>query len=276
MKKFYLFLFLIFSTVLAYAAPEPYAHLDIFETFDKTFIQHIINEEEATYTICTDKTKEGQYIVEEDWAKEIFFTSLNNWKQRVSYYINKNRKQQGKFDEILNILNREHKIKQIPCNFNEDGSIDKQADLLLHFKVPIVDKYCGANIACYVNWEGAIIIKIVDRLNDNDYIQTVSHELGHAFGLADQYSGATIKSSFLYSSKIRRPSIMNKSQYITCDDADGLITVIDRLKNNDKHREFHSLCKDGIFIKDGQRITKQNKPYQFKENYLYFQKKLFF
>ena len=271
MRKYLLsFLFITFTAVLVYAAPDPYAHLDIFEIVDKTFFQHIIDDEEATYTICIDKTKDGQDIVEEDWAKEIFFTSLNNWEQRVTHYINKNRRQKGKFDDILNILNKEHKIKQIHCNFNEDDSIDKQADLLLHFKVPIVDKYCGANIACYLNGEGSIIIKIFDRSEDNDYIQAVSHELGHAFGLADQYSGATIKGSFLYNSKIRRPSIMNKSKYITCDDADGLITVIDRLKGNASHREFYSLCKDGIFIKDGQRITKQTKPYKFKDNYLYF------
>ena len=96
----------------------------------------------------------------------------------------------------------------------------------------------------------------------------MTHELGHAFGLADQYSGQICKGSFLYNSKVKRPSIMDKSKKVTCDDVDGFITSIDRTLN--KEREFYSLCSDGVFIKNGQAVIKDYETYNFKENYEYF------
>ena len=97
----------------------------------------------------------------------------------------------------------------------------------------------------------------------------MTHELGHAFGLADQYSGQRYKGSFLYNSKVTRPSIMEHSEEITCDDIDGFITSIDRFLGKNRE-EFESFCSDGIFIKDGKSVIKPGQIFTFTENYEYF------
>lgn len=260
MKKFYLSLLFIFSAVLAYATPEPYAHLQIYDYMNKSFFEKLIKGEEATYSICIDTTKDGKNIVEENQAKKIFLNSVSNWKTWTKYYIYRY-EDKDKFNDILKILNKANKLQQKPCSDYEENN----TDLNIVFTNRNEN---AANLGRHQN--GIIFIYVRNNLNDpKKMTETMTHELGHAFGLADEYSGSIYTGSFIYNSRIRRPSIMDNSQYITCDDADGFITSIDRL--NGTKREFYSLCKDALFIKNGRGAVNKNNPtYKFKENYDYY------
>lgn len=87
-------------------------------------------------------------------------------------------------------------------------------------------------------------------------VSLILHELGHAFGLADQYKNGRWNSDILYSSISPRVSVMSAdSHFITCDDMDGIISLFYRAKKQDK--SFKSFCKDGLTIKNGKpAITK--------------------
>ncbi|MDR1123040.1 MAG: hypothetical protein LBL61_00125 [Elusimicrobiota bacterium] len=76
----------------------------------------------------------------------------------------------------------------------------------------------------------------------------ISHETGHAIGLADQYESGLTNADALYATVKPRKSLMDQEFYLTCDDADGIITLMDRV-NNIK-RSFASLCNDGIKFRD--------------------------
>lgn len=82
-----------------------------------------------------------------------------------------------------------------------------------------------------------------------DYLAIVAHELGHSFGLGDQYDNGPLYSSFVYSTPKVRMSIMSMATFTTCDDMDGFITLLDRASGT--RRTFRSLCDDGIEICDG-------------------------
>ena len=67
---------------------------------------------------------------------------------------------------------------------------------------------------------------------------TLLHEFGHAFGLGDEYPA---KRPETYASQDPGTGIMqNLYSPLTCDEIDGLITLLDRL--NHKHRPLQSFC----------------------------------
>jgi hypothetical protein len=82
------------------------------------------------------------------------------------------------------------------------------------------------------------------------------HEIGHALGLGDLYSGA-YNADFEYGSGIKK-SVMNESAYgLTCDDADGLIGVMDLARG--VSRKFYSFCNDGSYYIDGVQYDKNGR-----------------
>ena len=270
-KKYLLTLFMIFSAALVFAAPLDYAHLLIYDDVDKDFFEKFISGEETTYMVCVEEYSNGKQL-KDDIAKQIFLDSFDNWLERTKYYISENKKEED-FKDILEILNNKQNLRQLPCSFSEEGEIKLDADLTVVYKLDASD-YCGDAISCFLIPQSALIVSTIADSSIEEYKKFVTHELGHAFGLADQYSGAMYDGSFLYNSKVKRPSIMDDSEKVTCDDADGFITSIDRTLNKiltqNKEREFYSLCSDGVFIKNGQAVIREGEVYQFPENYDYF------
>ena len=284
MKKYLLIFILIFSVTFAYTAPvDPYAHLLEYNIMDKTFFEKLISEEEATYMICISEDSIKKYL-NEDKINEIFLNAINNWLNKVKQRITKNGAQ-NKFEDVLKIINN-IRLKQVSCTgfedyynryekfyeYNKEHSIalDKKADLILRFNPKLLEE--EKQIASFNPYTGIISVNASYKYTSSTYIYYLSHELGHAFGLADQYSGQTYTGSFIYNSKVKRPSIMDKSKKVTCDDVDGFITSIDRTL--EKEREFYSLCNDGVFIKNGQAFIKDYQTYEFKENYTAFNSKI--
>ena len=82
---------------------------------------------------------------------------------------------------------------------------------------------------------------------------TLSHETGHAIGLADQYKEGLWNADLYYASLKPRESLMScDSSVLTCDDLDGIITLDDRV--NKRERTFDSLCRDGSAFKNGKPV----------------------
>jgi hypothetical protein len=80
------------------------------------------------------------------------------------------------------------------------------------------------------------------------FAKTFYHELGHTLGLADQYQNANPAAAAhrLYRSTHIREGVMNGAWGFTCDDADGIINLIDIMHGTELNRQhgWHSLCQD--------------------------------
>jgi len=82
---------------------------------------------------------------------------------------------------------------------------------------------------------------------------TLLHEMGHAFGLGDQYDAGLWNNDVLYSTIKPRKSVMRcDSSVFTCDDIDGMVSLFYRVKK--QSITFKSFCKDGLIIKDGMPV----------------------
>ncbi len=82
------------------------------------------------------------------------------------------------------------------------------------------------------------------------------HETGHAFGLADQHKW--INNDKIYTTVDPRRSVMDyATTSLTCDDADGIITLFDDALGI--KRNFKSLCEDGIEFSNGKEAFKGDK-----------------
>ncbi len=265
MKKYIISLLFIFSVLLSHAAPLDYAHILIYDDVEKYFLDKFVSGKETTYTICIEEYSNGKQLKEET-AKEIFLDSLDNWLDTTKYYISETNREE-EFKDISQILDNKKNLKQIPCSFSEDGEIRLDSDLTIVYKLD-ASEYCGNAVACFLVLPSTLVVSTVSNTNIKNYKKYVTHEIGHAFGLADQYSGAMYDGSFLYNSKVKRPSIMDDNRKVTCDDVDGFITSIDRILG--KEREFYSLCSDGLFIKNGQAVIPEIETYNLKENYEHF------
>lgn len=84
-------------------------------------------------------------------------------------------------------------------------------------------------------------------------LYNVLHETGHAVGLADQHKW--INSDKIYTTVDTRRSVMDyATTFLTCDDADGVITLFDDTLGI--KRGFKSLCDDGIEFTNGKESFK--------------------
>ncbi len=273
MKKFVFALFFICCAVYAFAAPVPYAHLITYPDMGMPFFRHIINGDTATYSICISKDVTATY--NERKVEDIFLYSVNQWFDTTKDFINFTYGGRKKFKDILNILEHRGPIRKVDCSFYDQDQINKQGSDLVILITNDISKHCGSDaLSCY-NTEDNILFfpENMDTSLDNIlfgkqrlYNYIVTHELGHAFGLADKYEGAISYSSFIYNSGVKRPSVMAVSKFITCDDVDGFITSIDRITHT--KRTFKSFCKDGIVIDNGKSIAfVEGEKYTVKEFY---------
>ena len=94
------------------------------------------------------------------------------------------------------------------------------------------------------------------------------HELGHFYGLADQYDTSNASPLFSDTGRLGRKSIMGSSfeKTLQCDDVDGFIKLADRVfyKMHGKYtardsKGWKSLCNDGKTYRYGKELNR--KPY---------------
>ncbi len=79
---------------------------------------------------------------------------------------------------------------------------------------------------------------------DGEFYKALIHETGHSFGMADTYRKSK-NSSREYRTSRYPNALMNRGPQLTCDDADGLINLIDRLNNYKRggKKGWRGLCK---------------------------------
>lgn len=84
------------------------------------------------------------------------------------------------------------------------------------------------------------------------FFAVITHEFGHAFGLADEYDDDDRDA--YYSTTKHGEGLMRYSYgNMSCDEVDGMITLLDRFSNT--KRDFVSFCDKNISFKNGHEVS---------------------
>ena len=157
--------------------------------------------------------------------------AYNEWFLNATYHIETSQRE-DEFADILPLLRR-----GIPVQISEHGK-DLDIVFLPYLEIP---KHCSSESGCYKNASNGRKIPLIYLLYDDGFVKVLSlgrkdkktiglHEIGHSLGLSDQYvksSSRSINTDAMYSSIEDRKSIMENFHHLTCDDADGIINLID-------------------------------------------------
>ena len=162
---------------------------------------------------------------------------VNEGYQRWFSHTAKTIRQKNRTEEFADILPLLE--EGIPVKFVND-----KQDANINFKfVPrmVMKTECGSRTAaaCYTRrYQPMPTIFLVEKTfslrnmlstTGRSRISTATHEIGHSLGLSDQYSinGGRNNSDIRYSTPENQASLMNRSDQLKCDDADGMVNLID-------------------------------------------------
>jgi hypothetical protein len=200
--------------------------------------------------------------------------ALNRWFKNVLSYRERYPEFDKTFQDIIPLLEHGLKMEEIDI-YRQDLSEEQirkkaaAADIFLYFTTYTTDPKvfpCPKRASgCYhLNKEtGQELIfvyvppqKILDKLINPT--RTLTHEFGHSLGFGDLYKGKTNADLSKGSGKKngKKGSIMNRAKELTCDDADGMIAMIDRKLG--LKRVFDSLCMDGSRYINGKYFTEKD------------------
>ena len=193
---------------------------------------------------AVEKSADYEKIIAESYAQ---------WFRETAQIIRRSGREK-EFSDILPLLDRGISVKFV-------YSSDKTDILFFVWPLSDVQEVCGSSSGgCYMVEEGKIPCIFIPQ---NNFIQRIAsrgmltaanislHEIGHSLGLSDQYEQSRSNNSHpVYSTEESRKSIMNKSKRITCDDADGMINLIDLTLGIKRGgmSGWHSLCKDSDIL----------------------------
>ncbi|MDR0292391.1 MAG: hypothetical protein LBI01_06540 [Elusimicrobium sp.] len=246
---------------------------DFDKNRDKFLIDKIIDNQEITYCLHADKALfyESLPASMKNYRREalapayqslistyqgLIADAFKTWTTGIAAEIKKSGREK-EFEDIMSILNRGVKLKYGgECDIfylkNDISTPWKPFDISIYIEKTLCKNEDKPGAAFFAAEPFPYIC--LSRLEPADI---VAHEAGHALGLGDHYDdGAYLSSIGSYGTIQGRPALMKEEDYITCDDADAMITLIDRADNKD--RTFKSLCSDGIVFKYGfQQITKK-------------------
>lgn len=157
----------------------------------------------------------------------VVINSFNAWFQYAAAQI----KQSGRsaeFADIMPLLSGGVKLARAVS--------EQQADIIIHFvTVSEMLNTCGST-AGGCHWGNVITVPFLqyeladpENFESGEIQATLIHEIGHFLGLADQYPHAN-NASIVYSTSHRvgsQQSIMDMKGSLDCDDADGLLNIMD-------------------------------------------------
>lgn len=148
---------------------------------------------------------------------------------------------------------------------------DERPDIIviISFLARVIN-YCNSAAGCYIkgaatDWKVPVIV-LPDLKNWQKVVtfgQISSkriglHEIGHSLGLSDQYAQARAENSHpVYHSAAHDSAVMNKSGELTCDDADGIINLIDITRQSRRGGDlgWHSLCRRDVVYVNGASVS---------------------
>ncbi|WP_458402445.1 hypothetical protein [Candidatus Avelusimicrobium sp.] len=212
-------------------------------------------------------------ILNEDIAPEdqpqymsLIVQAINAWPNYVADQIRISGRDM-EFMDILPLLSKGVRT--------EMTQVHKKADVQVNFvsQQEITDN-CGHDAGGCIMFDSLIYVPKIVTYNNNysnykSVLSTLIHEVGHSFGLADQYySGANQNASARHSTSDRinsDKSIMSYENDLGCDDVDGFINVMDIMSaklegaySERAQKGWKSFC-DATMYKNGKVLNR--KPY---------------
>ena len=170
----------------------------------------------------------------------IFAKNIARWPQETLRFIKKRHRTQ-EFQDILPLLQDLPDIIQV--------SPDEAPDVVVSLTTELKDGVCGD---FKPKDDTYAFHRVRVNLNERATFRVLTlHELGHYFGLADQYAGGRFNSHEEYSSDINRQekSIMDAADSdadgLSCDDADGFINLIDLRLSQRNGGQFSARAQKG-------------------------------
>lgn len=273
MKK--LILFLLFSFVLPLASASQWGALYDYEGEDASskagenyLLRHFI-EGKKIYIDLDVEEKDTKNIAK---YKKMIDQAFWDW---ISYPMDLIR-EQGREAEFADLNDVYGKGLSIEFGQPKQG----KSDLRIYVRSTMDVMVRCRSTGCYI-FEGEYVSVPEIWLSRNHWLfrlvsgnlqnikRTAVHEIGHALGLSDQYEVARTENSHpLYSStQVPEKTIMDRAKKLTCDDADGIINLIDITRGTSRggQRGWKSLCRNsqeyyvnGIPVSKGPYIISNN------------------
>ncbi len=267
MRKY--FIFILLAAILIPTKAAAWGLLDAYVDNQKGSVfltEKLMNEEEITYCLDGDlhavSVKDAQGYVE---------TAFEDWTLATANYIESNKR--GKeFEAILPML-KNAKLSLTGCSgekyfanekdIYKNGSLSKdyygkkytkKADFTVVFReICSTGKHReAAGFAHHYKNKGGPTICMNTSYGVFTY-SVIAHEMGHLFGLADQYKDEFTNASINYLAFLadwndfKIKPVMGSSDKPSCDDMDGMIAAINVKRNRigfPSWTKWTSLCND--------------------------------
>ena len=278
-KKIYLSLIFITAVLLFSALPARANDWGVFERYTQNHedfaLSYALDGEPVLYYLIIDEdtkkkkdSKNKETSIKTELENELS-TELMNEEKANSLAVNvdksfklwfeetasaiKNAGRSEEFADIMDILNDSIQTKRVYDR--------EEADIVVHYTTDKkMEEECGNNAAaCISLYEVPRVITLVtpdhyktfknNSMNAVYSDETLFHEIGHFYGLVDQYKDYQ-DSSLIYSTEDRFEdynSVMGASYTKTlgCDDVDGFINLIDITLSLENDGEFSQRAKEG-------------------------------
>ncbi|MBP5403641.1 MAG: hypothetical protein J6Y17_00945 [Elusimicrobiaceae bacterium] len=193
------------------------------KTGEKYLLRKILNGQTLSIGLQRDAYTDKHY----DKLSRLIVDSYNDWFFNAARHIEQSGRE-AEFADILPILRQGVRVQM-----SEQGS--DVNFVFMPFKE--VQWQCGRGAGgCYTLNEpiphiylpaDTGLLKVLS-LGRESKKRLGTHEIGHSLGFSDQYFQArSINSDVIYGSTEERDTIMQHAGHLTCDDADGMINLID-------------------------------------------------
>ncbi len=182
-------------------------------TFSTYAVDYLIKKQPIRYAVATGITPEEEAV---------FKAHISKWPAETLRFIEQSGRE-AEFEDIVPIL--KHKLKLVKVS-EQDAP-----DIVFRFS----DKLRPGTLGRFQERNEKTLFNTIEIAEGQraDFAATLLHELGHFYGLSDQYESAQINSHAEYSSdrNYDDKSVMWDNSFtdaqLTCDDADGFINLID-------------------------------------------------
>lgn len=210
------------------------------KTGERYLLRKILAGQTLSVGLQRDEYTDKHY----DKLSRLIAQSYNDWFANAAQYIEKSGRE-AEFADILPLLR-----SGIQLQINDYG---KDINFVfMPFKQ--IQWKCGrASAGCYTLNEVTPHIYLpsntglinVLSLGQENKKRISTHEVGHSLGFSDQYFQArSVNSDDIYGSTEERRTIMQHARKLTCDDADGMINLIDITLGNRRggNHGWKTLC----------------------------------
>ena len=200
-------------------------------TFSAYAIDNLLGNRPIRYTVSEKITPQEE---------NIFKTNIHKWPADTLRLIQQSGRTQ-EFQDIIPMLERNVTLQAVPVSTPPDVYVD------------VTQGACGpATNGCFdEKGENPYSSVLVVESHRAEFEGTSLHEIGHYFGLADQYKEALRNSHREYSSPVNTTdAAIMQGHYetngrITCDDADGFINLIDLRYSQRNNGQFSKRAQKG-------------------------------